>query len=783
MNEDRRKRVTNFRAFIQRTVRDYSTQPACGLIHGFQKDAIQNGWGHRTSNTDWKMVFRYVENDYGKFFIVEDIGNTGLIGKNYNTDEIEDLQSQGKLGANEKLARFSSLYNSGGNEQGAGLYGLGKVMYQAVSEDYLEYFDSNTTEGKYVANYVDVDDTNFVAYEGQEAIDFIKSKTGLDKKETKGTRIIIVNPIDELISALRSGELINDINETWWRIIQKYNATIELYEGDNLLYTADVPDVYKKYYSDDEHSYIWHNLNIEPGYRIKNFGFFYTDEDDELNLPLYSPDEENHLLGNISYYRKDMKIGNIVELDSLNLDPKYKNKISGFLEVDSEWEEKLENNEDTTHYKVANKNKKEFQKMKQALNRYLVEFLEMKGLKKKTKYVDPNENLKELANDLTDFLKDCNLDLDLSTSQNQGGIKPLQVKCDKEYPNPDLRTLEFGQTMKFEYAILKNVIDSNFTVDIIFTDEDGNDKMYSSEDIIVNSNEFKSETIEIPYNAFFDKNRNLVKVLVTSKDNIKTKCSCTFPVFVGKDETSDSEDIIFKLNNIVLPNPETKRINYNEKIDKIELKIVNNLNKKLVLGVSGFIQDINDRNNTIDIIYRNNEINLEKNEETIITINDVVFGDKFLNKKGPMKIKFKLSHIEGLELHKGEELKEVFITVLYEDDLPNDSANLFDIHTDNLNDKKIKSKLEHNGDMYDLIFNMDYIMYKYVPEDKNDPFYKEYYLGEMLKTLILIKFQNGDYSFIGCDEESIKALSVDELTVRINGFVDSYMSQYFEMRG
>ena len=44
----------------------------------------------------------------------------------------------------------------------------------------------------------------------------------------------------------------------------------------------------------------------------------------------------------------------------------------------------------------TNKNKKEFQKMKQALNRYLVEFLEMKGLKKKTKYVDPNENLKEI---------------------------------------------------------------------------------------------------------------------------------------------------------------------------------------------------------------------------------------------------------------------------------------------------------------------------------------------------------------------------------------------------
>ena len=53
----------------------------------------------------------------------------------------------------------------------------------------------------------------------------------------------------------------------------------------------------------------------------------------------------------------------------------------------------------------------------------------------------------------------------------------------------------------------------------------------------------------------------------------------------------------------------------------------------------------------------------------------------------------------------------------------------------------------------------------------------------MLKTLVMIKFQNGDYSFIGCDDESIKALSADEIASRFNFFVDSYMSQYFEMRG
>ena len=784
MNEDRRKRVTNFKGFIQGIINNYTEQPACGLIHGFQKDAIQNGWGHRLSKgSNWKMIFKYVENEKGKFFIVEDCGDTGLIGKNYTNDEISELQTKGLLDPDEKLARFSSLYNSGGNTTSAGLFGQGKIMYQAVSEDYLEYFDSYTSEEKYVANYVDLDDTNNVAFEGEDAVNYIYNKTALNKKETTGTRIIIVNPIDELIKALRNGELVDDINETWWRIIVKYNVTIELYDGDNLLYTAKVPDVYNKYYNDSEHSYIWKNQSLDQEYRIKKIGFIYTEDENELLIDSYDTNIINNNLGNIAYYRNDMKIGNVLDIDSLNLDPKLKNKISGFLEIDVDWEDKLKLNESQTHYGVKSKNKKDYQKMKTAVNSYLDEFLIMKGLKKKNNRVDPNKDLKELANDLTDFLKDCDLDLDLSASMTNGKIKPLNIECNKHYPNDGIRTVEYGQELNIEYTINKTVNDFNYTVDIIFSDEDGKNKTYSTENISFNSNEYKSEKITIPYDAFFGSNRNLVKILVQSTTNANTKASCTFPVFVGKDETNDSEDIIFKLNDIVLPNPETRRINYNEKIEKIELKIINNLNKKYVVGISGFIQDVNDRNITIDAIYRNTNIELESNSENIITVNDVVFGDKFLNKKGPMRIKFKLSQIDGLDLEKGAELKEVFITILYEDDQPDNTANLFDIHTDNLEDTKIKSKLEHNGDIYNLTFNTSYIMYKYISEDKNDPFYKEYYLGEMLKTLITIKFQNGDYSFINEDDDTIKKVSAEEITSRVKKFVDSYLSQYFEMRG
>lgn len=784
MNEERRKRVTNFTGYINGIINNYNEHPACGLIHGFQKDAIQNGWGHRRPNvSEWKMEFRYVENEKGKFFIVEDFNDTGLIGKNYTTDEIEELQKKELLGPDEKLARFSSLYNSGGNTTSAGLYGQGKIMYQAVSKRYLEYFDSYTEKQKYVANFVDLDDTNVKAFEDEEAIKYIKEKTNFDRKTTYGTRIIIVDPLDELVESLRNGELINAINETWWRIIKKYNARIELYDGNKLLYTASVPEVYNKYYGDATHCHIWENINVDVGYRIKRIGFIYVEDEKELHISSVNQDFINDRLSNIAYYRNDMKIGNIVEVDSLGLDPKIKNRISGFLEVDSEWEEMLKSNESQTHYGPSSRNKKDYQKMKTAMMDYLDKFLELKGLKKKSKYVDPNEDLKELASDLTDFLKDCNLDLDLSTSLNKGKRKPIEIECKKVYPNEGLRTIEHGQLMRMQYIITKHVTESNFNVDIVFSDENGQDKLYSRENIIINSNEYKSDLIEISYDDFFAHSRNLVKIIVSSVDNINTKASCTFPAFVGKDEIEDVEDIVFKVQDVDLPNPETRRVNYNEKINKIDLKIVNNLNKDYTVAITGFIQDINDRNTTIDKIYSNEEIIMEKNSEKIITVRDIVFGEKFLNKKGPMKVKFKLSHVDGLGLRRAEELKEVFITVLYEDDIPNNVTNPFEIHTDSLGDTRIKSKLSRNGDLYDLTFNTDYIMYKFVPEDKNDPFYKEYYISEMLRTLLLMKFKNGDFSFIGNDDESIKYVPVEELTIKINAFVDSYMSQYFEMRG
>jgi len=43
-----------------------------------------------------------------------------------------------------------------------------------------------------------------------------------------GTRIIIVDPIDEVIQDMKNGNILRYIGETWWEIILKREASIIL---------------------------------------------------------------------------------------------------------------------------------------------------------------------------------------------------------------------------------------------------------------------------------------------------------------------------------------------------------------------------------------------------------------------------------------------------------------------------------------------------------------------------------------------------------------------------
>lgn len=319
-------RTTNVPKAVEEIIKGYQKRPAKGLVHGFQKDAIQNSWGARLTKRgkDWKFEIRYVENEKGKFLVVEDFGGVGLTGKNYTQDEIAEITD---FDEEDRLARFSSMNNSGGVTTGAGNFGRGKRMYQAVSSEYMYYFDSRTEEGNYYANVVTGQDkTLSKAKEQKEAIDFIYEQTGFLEKESTGTRVIIVNPKQEILEGILNKEIINAINETWWPIILKYDADIKIYYKDELIGRGDVPEIYRKYLNNKDYfyRYVDTNYKVRENYVIKKIEFFLVEEGDII------PED----LKNISYYRQDMKIGDVFDVYELPLEEKYRDRIFGYIEFE-----------------------------------------------------------------------------------------------------------------------------------------------------------------------------------------------------------------------------------------------------------------------------------------------------------------------------------------------------------------------------------------------------------------------------------------------------------------
>lgn len=112
---------------------------------GFQKDAIQNAVGARSRDSwaNWKCKIDLIKNAKGLFLVIEDEGTEGLTGPDISTTKIMDMiDKERDIDHTWRLVRFSSHNVSGGNQTGAGKYGVGKSVYSACSKDYDYLFDS-----------------------------------------------------------------------------------------------------------------------------------------------------------------------------------------------------------------------------------------------------------------------------------------------------------------------------------------------------------------------------------------------------------------------------------------------------------------------------------------------------------------------------------------------------------------------------------------------------------------------------------------------------------------
>lgn len=264
--------------------------------NGFQKDAIQNAVGARKTNKwkNWRCDISLVKNEKGQYIIVEDSGTVGLTGKIIPISEIDKLMAQGSvLGPDERLSRFTSMFNSGGNTTGGGLFGAGKSVYSVASQSYTYYYDSLREDGVYVANVNRCGQVLPDSLTNEDAKKFIRDKTGLSEKKSTGTRIIIEKPREDLIDSIQNETIIPFIQESWWRIIER------LKDGAAISVNGKEVLVPKEMKNDATHHCELQNAETyADGYRVKHFG-------------LYVFDNGNNRWSGISYYRKGMKIGDI----------------------------------------------------------------------------------------------------------------------------------------------------------------------------------------------------------------------------------------------------------------------------------------------------------------------------------------------------------------------------------------------------------------------------------------------------------------------------------------
>jgi len=337
-----RPTIVNWENILNRIVDDYETYAT--IPHGVQKDAIQNGWDARVEKKkggNWGMHFSLQDNGMGTNIVVfRDWGTTGLTGRVLTGDDLnKDLPIEERWGRFENLA-----FTKDPTEDALGARGQGKFIFLAASKTKRIVYDTLREDGVYRfgARYFK-GITNIMSHdwEGKAAEGKLKLYApGLKPLNEIGTRVIIDEPIDELVQAFQNRTFHRMISETWWEIISKFGANIVV-NIDGVDEVIDAPSEYseKNKLSKELKVYEEENFNIRvqnKDYRVKKLFLAYSPEKD---LP-----ED---IRGIAVQRGGMMVE--------RLEPRYvpkgeNEKLFGYITFDKPFDIEMARAEASTHY-------------------------------------------------------------------------------------------------------------------------------------------------------------------------------------------------------------------------------------------------------------------------------------------------------------------------------------------------------------------------------------------------------------------------------------------------
>lgn len=274
-----RSTVINWPRMVETVIDGYRSH--MGLVHGVQKDGVQNGWDARTDKRhgrNWSYTFKLVtgKRNEHSFLILQDRGTFGLTGRVLRPDELE-----ADLPPDERWGRFENLaFNRGDTGDALGSRGRGKLVFVGASGVSTIIYDTlRSDDGLYRmgCRWVERTESPVASFDGTKGRQRFEEMTGgrIEPLDETGTRVIIVDPVPEVVHSIRSGEFTRYIGETWWEIISKHNARIVV-SCDDSESQAQVPEQFILPEKDDHDHKVWlkENATIRVGedtFRIKRF--------------------------------------------------------------------------------------------------------------------------------------------------------------------------------------------------------------------------------------------------------------------------------------------------------------------------------------------------------------------------------------------------------------------------------------------------------------------------------------------------------------------------------
>lgn len=723
--------------------------------NGFQKDAIQNAVGARKTNKwkNWSCNISVCKTDKGEFVIVEDSGTMGLTGANIPAEDINKLMAAGEtLDSTQRLARFTSMFNSGGNATGGGLFGAGKSVYSVASNTYTYYFDSLREDGLYVANMNKCGQVQSVALENDEAKNFIYDFTGLAPKQNVGTRVIIESPKKELVESISNGDIVSYIQESWWLIIKRLD------EGASISVNGKMVKVPSEPFNVDHIFELQNSEKYMDGYRVKHFG-------------LYVSDTKDSMWHGISYYRKGMKIGDV---DLKDIPEKINKKFWGYIEVDEAWEDGLSEIEDRVHFGVSKgkKNSKSYQNLKAFCNQMVQSLLIKWGYIKNQEYEDKKlkDNLTKIAEELQDLFGKLGYEnLGIGPKKPDFDVRWQDIK----YPSKGSEQVTSGDEIKFSMRITSSyTIDKKFAYSLyVLSPNSGEIISYIDKDeiIIKPSDVFKKEfshVINTDSSLRYSENRIILSVKVIGSGKEKKK---ELPYFYDINKPDNTrESVSLSLHECTFPIEGSRRVNFDDSITNVCYRIENKRNYTLNYKLNISIHNVMDNASKITDVGSFSGI-LNPFEEIFTPyIDHITFArniyEKYLN-EGIIQLRARLiANEDDEQFEKGDKITSYNLNIYLNMDDKNGQNDAFEVQSIDApeNYKRAWNQPGVNRTIYLNIGHAAYHNMEAYPDLQ-----MAYLREQMLKQYVLLYLSEGRYDMFGDIDNNFLNLEPQEAAEQV----------------